>query len=69
MPATTTKTYGRPAYVLTPVEIDWRIEKLSKLGASDADAAAIAASDVDVWDVKRLLDMKCPLALAFEILR
>ena len=50
-------------------ERDWRTFRLSKLGAGDMLAAEIAASDVDVHDVERLLTAACPLELAWEILR
>jgi len=50
-------------------ERDWRVFRLSKLGAGDWLAAEIALSDVDVHDVERLLAAACPLELAWEILR
>jgi hypothetical protein len=48
-------------------EIRWRTQRLMSLGA-DADlAATIAASNVDVHDIARLLKAGCPLALAWTI--
>ena len=64
-------TSDGPAVSRVPseVELDWRMFRLSKLGAGDELAAVIAASDVDVHDVERLLAADCPLELAWEILR
>lgn len=48
-------------------EIRWRTQRLMSLGA-DADlAATIAASNVDVHDIARLLKAGCTLALAWSI--
>ena len=64
-------TSGGPAVSRVPSkdELDWRILRLSKLGAGEVPAAVIAASDVDVHDVERLLAAGCSLELAWEILR
>ncbi len=55
--------------VPSAAELEWRILRLSKLGAGDELAAEIAAGDVDVHDLERLLELSCPLELAFGILR
>jgi hypothetical protein len=48
-------------------EIRWRRQRLLSLGA-DADLAeTIAASNVDVHDIARLIKAGCPLALAWSI--
>jgi hypothetical protein len=47
---------------------DWRFDRLGRLGL-DAERLDVAASDVDVHDVERLLAMSCPLDLAIRILR
>ncbi len=67
----TVNTRDGPAVSRVPSqdELDWRMFRLAKLGAADELAARIAASDVDVHDVERLLALACPLELAWEILR
>lgn len=50
-------------------EVVWRIERLSKLGATDQLAAEAAATTVDLHTVERLKTAGCPLELAREILR
>jgi hypothetical protein len=59
----------RPAYRLTDAEVDWRRSRLSKLGAGDKLAQTIAESGVDVHVIERLVDMGCPLDVAWEITR
>jgi hypothetical protein len=51
------------------VEIEWRIKRLSQIGADDELAAEIAASDIDLHDVERMLDAGCKLELAWRIMR
>jgi hypothetical protein len=48
---------------------DWRFDRLSRLGVKGDDRLDVAASDVDVHDVERLLEMGCPLDLAIRIVR
>jgi hypothetical protein len=48
---------------------DWRFDRLSKLGLAGGERLDVAASDVDVHDVERLLAMSCPLDLAIRIVR
>lgn len=48
-------------------EVEWRIEKMSKLGAADPLAAEIAVTDVDTYAIERMLKAGCSLELAWRI--
>lgn len=49
------------------VEIRWRTQRMTSLGATAALAAEIANSSADVHEIERLLEAGCPLELAWSI--
>jgi hypothetical protein len=50
-------------------EIEWRTQRMLRLGADAELAESVAESDVDVHDIERLLEAGCPLDVAWAIAR
>jgi hypothetical protein len=54
-------------HVRSDEELAWRTRRMALLGADDALAAKVAASDIDLHTFERLLKDGCSLDLAWSI--
>lgn len=62
-----TVSKGAVIRIRSAEELAWRVRRMTLLGADDALAAEVAASDVDVHAFERLLKDGCTIELAWSI--